>query len=385
MSRLTITLPRSRRGVTLVELLVVVTLLSILLGIAATAARTGARGKKQREAARQVNAFIAGARTRAIELDRSVGVEIVNNRPNEPQAGLTLFMVETPPPYSGDLTTSVCQMSEKPSTALGGRTARLNFDVSTASLLADDSFLQVNDVIFLGYGNQPYRVAQVDPVASGLRPVIIAWDVDQPEPLPWIAGTGTLMSPPTTPFTIFRKPQRNSVSPLQIPTGVCIDLRFSGIGTLGSELTTALPGATGVTTEDYPKIMFSPNGSVDAMYVEDSVNSTATNIVATRGLPTGNVNLLVGRYDKVISVTEWLAAATPASKSLANMYLLAPPEDGSNLADPEAMWISINRITGHIATTNNAVVNGVTGATTDAEILASSRRFAKQAQSISGR
>lgn len=375
----------SRRGVTLVELLVVVTLLSILLGIAATAARTGARGKKQREAARQVNAFFAGARTRAIELDRSVGVEIVNNRPNEPQAGLTLFMVETPPPYSGDLTTAVCQMTEKPSTALGGRTARLVFDVTTTSLLLDDSFLQVNDVIFLGYGNQPYRVVQVDAVASGLRPVIIAWDVDQPAPLAWVSASGTLSPPQTTPFTIYRKPQRNSISPLQIPTGVCIDLRFSGIGTQGAELQTALPGATGVLSEEYPKIMFSPNGSVDALYVEDAANSTATDIVASRGLPTGNINLLVGRYDQVISVTDWLAAATPASKSLGNLYVLAPPEDGSNLADPEAMWISINRITGHIATTNNAVVNGIDATTSDAAIIASSRRFAKQAQSISGR
>ncbi|MFI4874229.1 MAG: prepilin-type N-terminal cleavage/methylation domain-containing protein [Blastopirellula sp. JB062] len=376
---------RARRGVTLVELLVVVTLLSILLGIAATAARTGARGKKQREAARQVNAFIAGARTRALELGRSVGVEIVNNRPNEPQAGLTLFMVETPPPYAGDSTSSYCEMTMKPSTP-GTRTATLRFSVADNALLYDDDFVQPNDVIFLGYDNQPYRVSSVNPIASGNRSVVISWDVDQPEPLPWIDSTGAIATPyPQSPFKIYRQPQRNNVTPLQMPTGMCIDLSFSGLGTTGygtnsSGMASQEPGGT-VDTEEYPKIMFGPKGSVDAYYWQSGVNGTAIN--ASRTLPVGNINLLIGRYEKVIAVRDAALDLTVSANVLS--LFTAPPEDGSNIADPEAMWVSINRLTGNIATTNNAVVRDAGSLATGADAVASARRFAKQAQNISGR
>ncbi|MCC9609303.1 prepilin-type N-terminal cleavage/methylation domain-containing protein [Blastopirellula sp. JC732] len=386
----------NRRGVTLVELLVVVTLLSILLGIAATAARTGTRGKKQREAARQVNAFLAGARTRAVELGRSVGVEIVNNRPNEPQAGITLFMVETPPAYAGDTTSAVCEMTEKPSAALGGRTATLRFNISTTSLLYDDNFLKVNDVVFLGYSKQPYRVAQVNPLDNMSTPVtrsvVIAWNVDQPAPLSWIGASGVFMAPyPTSTFRIYRQPQRNNVSPLQMPTGSCIDLLFSGLGTTGQELRSYDDTNSAVPDESYPKIMFSPNGTVDAFYVQPKGTAATTSIATASGLPTGNINLLIGRYEKVIAVREagfnGVSIASAGNAATGPIYAIfnSPSSNETNIADPEAFWVSINRLTGHIVTSNNAMVNDPASSPSDDALLAAARRFAKQAQSISGR
>ncbi|EAQ80001.1 prepilin-type N-terminal cleavage/methylation domain-containing protein [Blastopirellula marina] len=376
---------QNRRGVTLVELLVVVTLLSILLGIAATAARTGARGKKQREAARQVNAFIAGARTRALELGRSVGVEIVNNRPNEPQAGLTLFMVETPPPYAGDFTASTVEIR-----SMGTNSASLAFKVQAggmpplhpidSTLLLDPDFVQPGDVVFFSYQNQPYRVTAVNPTIStnGYRLVSVEWDIDQPSPFPWYAS-GTI----TSPFKIYRQPQRNSVTPLQMPTGICIDLAFSGLGTTGygtNSTGIASQAFAGTpTTEEYPKIMFGPKGGVDAYYWQSGTSATAVTASAT--LPVGNINLLIGRYEKVIAVTDLGLPLTNPANVLS--LFTAPTADGSNIADPEAMWVSINRLTGNIATTNNGAVSTSVGSAPDA--IASARRFAKQAQNISGR
>ncbi|UUO05258.1 prepilin-type N-terminal cleavage/methylation domain-containing protein [Blastopirellula sp. J2-11] len=387
MSGLTYTPKRNRRGVTLVELLVVVTLLSILLGIAATAARTGARGKKQREAARQVNAFIAGARTRALELGRSVGVEIVNNRPNEPQAGLTLFMVETPPPYAGNLTNSTCSISTVPTFGgvdsqgnnIGGKLT-VRFNSTSDTLLLENDFLTRGDVVFFGYSNQPYYIDLPGAAASGSRDVVITWNIDQPAPFPWYTSSmGTI----TGPFKIYRQPQRNSVTPLQMPTGVCIDLAFSGLGTTGygtNSTGIASQAFTGTpTTEEYPKIMFGPKGGVDAYYWQSGVTTTAVNTSAT--LPVGNINLLIGRYDKVIAVTD-LGNDLSLPANVLSLFT-APTDDGSNIADPEAMWVSINRLTGNIATTNNGAVSNTVASAPEA--IASARRFAKQAQNISGR
>lgn len=381
-----------RRGVTLVELLVVVTLLSILLGIAATAARTGTRGKKQREAARQINAFIAGARTRAVELDRSVGIEIVNNRPNEPQAGTTLYMVETPPPYAGDLTSAFVELR-----SIGSYTAQLAFNVSNstnlpyhspdATLMTDPNFIRAGDAVFLGYNNQPYLVSSVPAaLSSGYRLVNITWQIDQPSPFPWITSAPTGPNYPGLPFQVYRQPQRNSVTPLQIPTGACIDLAFSGMGTTGQQLASFDLEAS-VPSEEYAKIMFSPNGTIDAVYAQDLGASSATGVVTYRGLPTGNINLLIGRYEKVVAVREAGVSVASAGSSTGGIYSIfnSPPEDGSNIADPEAFWVSINRITGNVATSNNAMVNDPASFTSDDALLASARRFAKQTQSISGR
>ncbi|MCH2129770.1 MAG: prepilin-type N-terminal cleavage/methylation domain-containing protein, partial [Pirellulaceae bacterium] len=93
---------RTRRdGLTLIELLVVVAILVALVGITATTIRPLQEGRDIREAARSVNAFLAAAQARAMELGRPVGVWL-KRMPNNPNLVLELYVAEVPSPYTGD-------------------------------------------------------------------------------------------------------------------------------------------------------------------------------------------------------------------------------------------------------------------------------------------
>jgi len=66
----------TRRGVTLVELLVVVMILLTLTAIALPALSPSITDRKIREASRGVSTFLSVARARAIRLGRPVGVQL---------------------------------------------------------------------------------------------------------------------------------------------------------------------------------------------------------------------------------------------------------------------------------------------------------------------
>jgi prepilin-type N-terminal cleavage/methylation domain-containing protein len=65
---------RRRRGFTLVELLTVVSIILLLTAVVIPIALPSLEGRQKREAARQLNSFIVGARTRARQTGRPVGV-----------------------------------------------------------------------------------------------------------------------------------------------------------------------------------------------------------------------------------------------------------------------------------------------------------------------
>ncbi|MGI6414056.1 MAG: prepilin-type N-terminal cleavage/methylation domain-containing protein [Thermoguttaceae bacterium] len=97
------------RGVTLVELLVVVTILMMLAAFAIPTMRGLTEGRKVREAARAIDVYLTQAKIRALELQRPVGV--VFQRTNlgtvaspdiQTDACTVLRQVEVPPPYAGD-------------------------------------------------------------------------------------------------------------------------------------------------------------------------------------------------------------------------------------------------------------------------------------------
>ena len=98
----------ARRGVTLVELLVVVGIMLLLAAITIPSMQGLTEGRRVREAARAVNVYFGRARSRAIESGRPCGV-MFERLERQPNACVVLRQAEVPPPYSGDTWDSVVQ------------------------------------------------------------------------------------------------------------------------------------------------------------------------------------------------------------------------------------------------------------------------------------
>ncbi|MGA2799145.1 MAG: prepilin-type N-terminal cleavage/methylation domain-containing protein [Thermoguttaceae bacterium] len=101
-----------RRGVTLVEMLIVISII-VILTVASLKLVAPADERRVREAARAVNVYISSARNRAIEIGRPCGVIFRRaNAGNFPTASTVLDQCEVPPTYAGDTTDAVVKVQD---------------------------------------------------------------------------------------------------------------------------------------------------------------------------------------------------------------------------------------------------------------------------------
>ena len=99
-----------RGGVTLVELLVVVTIMMLLAAFAIPAIRPMTEGRRPREATRALDILLTQAKTRAVTNQRPSGVLFERFQQTDATGALvyqddactTLRVVDIPPPYAGD-------------------------------------------------------------------------------------------------------------------------------------------------------------------------------------------------------------------------------------------------------------------------------------------
>src|SRR6478672_8785942 len=107
---------RPRSAYTLAEMLVVMTIMLILVAITLPAIKNVMQGGNSRESSRQLNAYFAMAKARALQTGRPCGVMMMCDLPlglSEPGTGLNgmplwptklvtkLYLAEVPQPYSG--------------------------------------------------------------------------------------------------------------------------------------------------------------------------------------------------------------------------------------------------------------------------------------------
>ncbi|MEX1040492.1 MAG: prepilin-type N-terminal cleavage/methylation domain-containing protein, partial [Pirellulaceae bacterium] len=376
----------AHHGMTLIELLVVVGILSIMMGIAAVAVRTGTKGKKQREAARQVNAFVAGVQARAFELGRPCGFEIVRHgttltTPNSDANNISfrMYMLESPPVYAGDLDTSTLRLNQlhsASSTVPAGHEDPLGPPHRKRLVLVDalgnspsaSFFLANNEVgeIRLEYRGPKYdfRVIQASPqlqIAVFIPPSDNRFDR--------FAGVDLATVNVSMPFQLYLRPTRSSVTPLQLPSDMCIDLAFSGMGASDRQFHNSNPmfGA-----EASVNVMFSPTGSVDRIY---DINGIARR-------PIGNVHLLVGKFDQAVNLVE-VEASMDAADLPAPLNSLI--DNSTNLYDATSMWVSVNYLSGQVSTTRNAFIDpGAVGTLSDRDVMSEARKFAQRTETIQG-
>lgn len=109
---------KNRRGITLVELLVVITIMMILAAIVLPQLKFGTEGQKIRESARIVSTYLNAARNKAIETGRPCGVmferideltidsnidgDPSTTEPDSSVASVQMSLIQVPAPYVGD-------------------------------------------------------------------------------------------------------------------------------------------------------------------------------------------------------------------------------------------------------------------------------------------
>lgn len=298
--------PPLRRGLTLVELLMVITIMTILLVVAVPMVRPAFQDRNLREAARQVNVFLAGAQARAAELGRPVGVwiERIDDTELGSRHASRLYLAEVAPSFNGSTLDARATVTD-----LGGEVGRLNLSAVDDAILR--TLVEPNEKFTVKFNHQGYDY-------RGLRQPGGDFEI-------WIplgAPPGTDRAP-GLPFAITRGPVRSAAAPLTLPGDSVIDLSLSGIGAVGREMD---PGSAPWTASPVV-ILFAPNGRVDHLYV---------NFLAFQ--PFAPLHLLIGRKGKVVNPKEvdtWNPQTT-------------------NLADPTSLWVTISERTGAIITADNA-------------------------------
>ena len=231
------------RGMTLIELLVIIMILVSLLALALPQVRPAMESRKLREAARLVNAYTLGAQARAAETGRPAGLWLERNS-NLNNACFDMYIAEVPLPYSGDTTAAGATLVSSNATTypitvnLSGVTA----PTSTFALYA------VGDLIRFNNRNPLYQITEVNGTEIKIAPQ---------------AGAPAALPPYSVnpvPFQIFRKPIKSAGSPQSMPNGTTIDLSISGTGADGTELNS--------TSTEPVIIMFQPTGAIDRVYID---------------------------------------------------------------------------------------------------------------------
>ncbi len=278
--------PATRRGFTLVELLVAMSIAVVLIAIALPLAKFSIEEGRSREASRQLNAFLSRAKAQAAFTGRPHGVWIERD-PLDATRATQCFLAEVPPPFGGAVTDAKVKFS-------GGM---LNF-VMADGTTPDGNSQAIISTLFpqagLGFG---IRFDFKGPVFTGTS---TATGLSLP------SGPQNLDPNRGYPYQIYRLPQKISNIDIELPKGTFISLEQSGVGAAGTEFNF---GNNPVV------LMFAPSGVVSSVHA-DGLGSP---------VPNSTIHFLVAR----------LRADNP------------PP---SVLEDSNNYWVSTGNLTGTIAT-----------------------------------
>lgn len=368
---------RQREGMTLVELLIVITLLVMLMAAALPLMRPLLDDRKVRETSRQLNVFFANAKARALLSGRPVGVWIERST-LDPRQASRLYIAEVPPPYAGDLLGATASLEDEngdglADSAILDQTGSFSaapptgFTSLPAATQAPWAFVRPGDFIRFDYRGTYYKIQQIvsvppnilrvrfiDPAATWSPGPDGGWGVagadDDFSGLPpddigergWFNSDDTLLytvSKPrpgvTVPYQIQRSPVKSISRPLNLPNGIILDLGNSGVGTLGRQFG---PRSVAPNPPDLSPILivFNAEGSVENVILHDKAST-----------PTQSIHFLVGRTEKMFQ-------DSPNSPLRASAADATPIIFNRNLSDQANQWFSIGHRTGVLTATENA-------------------------------
>lgn len=392
--RSAVPLGRNRRaGFTLMELMIVVSIMILLTAIAIPTVGPLLKGREVREASRTVSAFFTQAQTRAIELGRPVGVAIVRDEASL-DAGVQLYLCETPPAYAGlsELDRAVVELVDGTGLMLVG--FRDNLTDQPSTLLPPNMF-RIGDTIRLGVRGPLYQLAAANPAVQSDQTSLSKLNDPQTGFLPMQNSLPLRLAPMQTgdhpplpafrfdgaayradlPFQIYRQPVKTSDAPVQLPPGAVIDLSVSGYeGDVAFSQFYAQQSSGDVPYGDVI-ISYEPDGSIGGVYA-------GGRMIPPRSSP---IYLLLGKQQKTAAVgmTLWQQATTGGT---------APPDEPVfNVHDPDSLWMKLEPTTGLTTTSEldmsgpafSSVLNEATQGSFWSQVLYS-RTLAREGAAIGG-
>ena len=289
-----------RRGMTLVELLIVIAILGLLAVTVLPALSTTTDARRSREAARSVSSYVAKAQSRAIGRPEWAGLWLTPPA-SIPLASFSidLYLAAVSPLFRGDSPSAFVRGSPAP--------AGSTFNITAGSLQSLTPTVNVGDLVRFD-GQLPWY-EYVNPTTIQLRDSG-GDNVNQTSlNTPWPAS-----AVPHT-FEVLRRPIRPG-SPMTIADGRCVDLGWSGCG--GSTPASYLPFGN---SPGPISILFDGTGRLRQLFYG-----------AARHPVVGPVYLLIGRTDR--------AGNNPA--------VLSNTDDsvGANWQYSDSYWIAIDPMTG---------------------------------------
>lgn len=366
---------QQRSGMTLVELLVTMGIAVLLLAIALPTVKFTLDSSRVREASRQVNTFIAGAKVRAATSGRSVGIWLERDAIN-PNSCSKLYLAEVPLPYAGQLVDSRVAIAsptaldaqdpmysmnllaavnnynmlkgasvtahyvlvDPPANTMMGPVLQTQWtDGSLASLVLDGDRFQIQfdrrGIWFYGiridYMGVRYYLLIDDGVNSESYDLMVRRAATPPS----ATGYGRF------PFQVLRNPRRLDLSTLELPRGTAIDLHSSGDPHV--DMSGNFDRMSFASGAAWPiVVMFRPSGRVDRLYYDNAPQPVQ-----------GTIHFLVGRVEKIpdtATLASYQAFAATSPLDLAKTY---------NLYDGESLWVSVGHRSGSVTTAENNTID----------------------------
>ena len=394
-----------RRGVTLLELLVVMGIMVLLAAITIPRFLPAFEGQRVREAARALHGYLGSARNQAKRTGRPVGV-MFERYVDQPQASFILRQVEVPPPYAGSTINSRLQIAgvfgnsvrlrilgPPPDLANGlirrGDTIQLNYQgprYEIINFLPDDTPYPGLDFPLDTNGYIDFTQGADTEPDGWIDTCLLTIELNTNGMIPWTVGQ-------TMPFQIYRQPVPSTAEPLQLVGGAVVDLTASGTDSL-------LPWTFEPSDYQPVVVMFSPEGSVDSVYYPRRISLDPLVYDCYYQSVTEPLHFLIGKWERhppkarqisfpgMSPPPPVLPIHNPAHRGSTELWEMGDPqaEDGLyNWEDATNMWVTLNPQTGlaTVAEMNANAQNPVTNTAVPSNLYAA-RQFAREAQVAKG-
>jgi prepilin-type N-terminal cleavage/methylation domain-containing protein len=362
-----------RRGLTLIELLVTIVIMVTVLAGALPLLSPNNNSRKIREASRQLTTLLSQAQAQAARDGRPVGVAFSESGVSGSYSGVALeaYMIAEPPPFTGFSEFSRVSINKPRSNdkLTYGQQTTDNANGNDGTMFdARYRGVGVWELTFSLYGAEdpipPRMVRNGDVVNAGGNYFLIvddgggtegAHEIDQATGyvLPtsyllaiWLNQSGQQLAPGAQKsFSFARLPVYTSEQPLQFPRGIGIDMHASGATGVGTSMPIAFdfdnPPPTPTPPATNVSVMFSPNGSIEAVYRDGVRQEGAEQIFLLLGLFENGNN---GSQDW----NDYDFSGTVDNDELAQRRTRL------NWLNADSRWVTINRA-GRIITTDNNI------------------------------